>query len=383
MNNPPRKITKNFIVYMVLLTMILAFFIASLFYDIRGESTVYKKILMGTEVEVIIMDGDSDRFDAAAESAFGEIKGLEKVFSSYMPGSVVSRISSNAGGAPVKASKDVIHVVDEALGIARLTGGAFDPTVGALAGVWGLSGEKKYVPSREAVEKILPLVNFREVAVDEGAGTVALKKKGMSLNLGGLAKGFIVGRAAEVLKRNGVSRAIIKAGGDMFVFDVRGRAKKASFIIGIKDPRNEKDLLGEIFADNGAIATSGDYERFFMKGGKRYHHILDPATGFPAMRSRSVTIIAKDPTIADALSTAVFVLGPEKGLGLIESLKDVEGVVVGADGFVHTSSGFKGRMFQSVNTAKHGPQKETGETSPAKGSTSRKPLPKPLVKVSP
>ncbi len=357
MNTPTKRPSRKLLAYPILI-LVAAFFFSSYITPKKNkEYSGYKKILMGTVVEILIMEGDKTHFDAAAEAAFAEIRHLEKVFSSYMPDSEVSMISRNAGGAPVKASKDTIYVIGKALKIARLTGGAFDPTVGALAGLWGFSGEQKKVPSEEAVEKKLPFVNFRQVAVDEDKGTVTLEKKGMTLNLGGVAKGFIVQKAAEVLKRKGVSRAIIKAGGDMFLFDYRNMARKASFVIGIKDPRNEKEILGEVYSDGGAVTTSGDYERFFIKDGKRYNHILDPSTGWPAMRSRSVTIISKDPTIADALSTAVFVLGPKKGLKVIESMKGVEGVIVGADGFVHTSSGFNGRIFQGINTERPARQK--------------------------
>ena len=310
-----------------------------------AKNPVYRKMLMGTVVEITMMGGDASRYDEAADLAFAKIAELEKVFSSYDPGSAVSRISQHAG-QPVKVPAEVITVVKKALWVARLSEGAFDPTVGALASIWGFSGEKKHVPSRSEVAKVLPLVDYRNVVVDEKAGTVTLLKKGMTLNLGGVAKGFIVEQAGKELVEKGVTRAIIKAGGDMFLVNNSGRLANANFILGIQDPRHKDRILGEAFSRYGAVATSGDYERYFMLDGKRYSHILDPETGFPARRSRSATIVAKDPTIADALSTAVFVLGPKKGLALIESIDDVEGVVVGADGFIHNSSGFKGRLFR-------------------------------------
>lgn len=352
MNTPPKRPSRKLLAYPILI-LIGAFIFSSYITPKKNkEYSGYKKLLMGTVVEILIMEGDKAQFDGAAEAAFSEIKGLEKVFSSYKPDSEVSRISRRAGGAPIKTTEDVIYVVQKALQVSRLTGGAFDPTVGALAGVWGFSGEKKRVPAKKDVQKRLPLVDFRKVVVNKDKMTVKIEDKGMTLNLGGVAKGFIVKRAAEALSVKGVSRAIIKAGGDMFLFDNRNMARKASFVIGIKDPRNEGEILGEVYSKGGAVTTSGDYERFFIKDGKRYHHILDPSTGWPAMKSRSVTVMAEDPTIADALSTAIFVLGPKKGLEVIESLKGVEGVIVGADGFIHTSSGFKGRLFQGIDMEK-------------------------------
>jgi len=168
-----------------------------------------------------------------------------------------------------------------------------------------------------------------------------LEKEGMAINLGGVAKGYIVSKAAAAMEKSGVTRAIIHAGGDMTVFQ---KDTKKPFTIGIQHPR-EKKLLGEAFVYNGAIATSGDYERFFIKDGVRYHHILDPKTGFPSRGTQGVTLIAKDPTVGDALSTAVFVLGPEKGMALIEKLDGVEGVIVGEDGSVRVSSGFEGKIY--------------------------------------
>ena len=309
----------------------------------KNSSVVYRRLLMGTMVEVTVMEGDSERFESAVKAAYQEIKELEALFSSYKPLSDVSRISMNAGKGPVNVSAPVAAVTAAALQMADLTGGAFDPTVGALAGVWGFSGEVSVVPKADDVARLLPLVDYKNVTVEIEASTVELKRPGMAFNLGGIAKGYIVGRAVEVLKARGVERAIIKAGGDMFAFNVTGNA--TPFIIGIQDPRDPNKLIGEAHFDEGAVATSGDYERFFVKDGKRYHHILDPSTGYPAKGSRSVTVVAADPTRADALSTSVFVMGPERGMALIEKLDGVEALIIDSNGLITRSSGFKGEVF--------------------------------------
>jgi thiamine biosynthesis lipoprotein len=298
---------------------------------------------MGTMVEVTVMEGDGARFDDAVKAAYQEIKRLEALFSSYKPFSDVSKISMNAGRGAVVVSEEVAAVTAAALRVAELTGGAFDPTVGALAEIWGFSGEVKEVPKAEEVARLLPLVDYKNVTVDLKASTIELERAGMAFNLGGIAKGYIIGSAVEVLKANGVERAIIKAGGDMFAFNATGSS--APFVIGIQDPRNPDALIGEAHFNNGAVATSGDYERFFIKDSKRYHHILDPSTGYPAMGTRGVTIVAADPTRADALSTSVFVMGPERGMALIERLDGVEGLIVDSDGEITRSSGFTGKVF--------------------------------------
>lgn len=308
-----------------------------------AQSITYRKQLLGTIIEITVMQERSHASDGAAEAAFNEIKRLEAVFSSYIHDSDISRISSNSGKGPVKVLPEVIEVVEKALYVARISGGAFDPTVGALAKLWGFSGESGKAPEAKDVEALKRLVDFRMAAVDRGASTVMLKSPGMVLNLGGVAKGYITGRAAEVLHDKGIKRAIIKAGGDMVVF---GGNEDKPFVVGIQDPRESNRLMGEAYVSNGAVSTSGDYERYFIKHGKRYHHILNPATGFPAEGVRSATVVSKDPTLADALSTAVFVMGAEKGMGLIEGLDGVEGVIVDAQGSVHTSKGFKGRVYQ-------------------------------------
>lgn len=307
-----------------------------------GESVTYTRTLMGTVVQITLMEGGRASFDLAAESAFAEIKRQEGIFSNYKPDSDVSRIASSAGASQVEVSPEVIKVLKSAVMVAEASGGAFDPTIGVLGKVWGFSGEKKYVPTKEEMEEVLPFVDYRQIMIDEVQSKAGLGKKGMTLNLGGIAKGYIVSRAVDVLKEKGVTRGIIHAGGDMTVFQ-KGTGKP--FVIGIQHPR-EKKLLGEAYVDSGAVSTSGDYERYFEKDGVRYHHILDPKTGFPARLCQSVTIISKEPALSDGLSTAVFVMGPEKGMALIEKMEGVEGVIVDAQGKVTVSKGFKGKILE-------------------------------------
>ena len=330
--------------YLIISASVLLLLAAAYFINARkpSESVNYTKTAMGTVVELTLMKGGQARFDEAAKAAFAEIERLEALFSSYRPDSDISRINRSAGETPVQVAPEVVEVVKAALRVSLLSGGAFDPTVGVLASVWGPSGEKGVVPSQDEIQGLLPLVDYRGVILDEAGGKVGLAKKGMALNLGGVAKGYIVDMAAGVLKAHGVKSAVVHAGGDMFVFQ---EDRTDPFTIGIQHPRKKGELLGEAHVYNGAVPTSGDYERYFEKDGVRYHHILDPKTGFPAKGTQSVTIIAEDPTSADALSTAVFVMGPEKGMELIERLEGVEGVFVHENGKVRTSSGFEGKIY--------------------------------------
>ncbi|MBI5970156.1 MAG: FAD:protein FMN transferase [Deltaproteobacteria bacterium] len=335
---------KNAVAYLAATGIVFAVLAAAYYFQKKNrESVTHARMLMGTLVEVTLIDGDRNGFDHAAQKAFAEIKRLEAIFSSYMPESDATRVSEAAGKTPVKVSPEFIEALKTALKVSELSDGAFDPTVGALGKLWGYSGEKRLVPSKEEIKKILPLVDYKKAAVDEKNSTVFLKTKGMTINLGGVAKGYIVSKAVEVLKKNGVTEGIIKAGGDMVAFRTSA-ATKDPFKIGIQHPREKGKLLGVAHVTNGAVSTSGDYERFFMIEGKRLHHILDPKTGFPADKSMSVTIIGPDATEADALSTAIFVMGPEAGMELIEKLDGYEGVIVDAEGRVKTSKGFKGEI---------------------------------------
>jgi len=177
--------------------------------------------------------------------------------------------------------------------------------------------------------------------VDEEVSTVELKKKGMRIDLGGIAKGYAVDRAFELLTSRGYRNMIVNAGGDI---RVSGRKTSGPWVIGLQDPRDRSRIMATIEASEISVATSGDYERYFVKEGKRYHHLLNPFTGFPARQCRSVTILTEDALSADGLATAVFVMGPERGLRLIEAMEEVEGLIVSADGKIIQSEGLKGKV---------------------------------------
>jgi thiamine biosynthesis lipoprotein len=216
-------------------------------------------------------------------------------------------------------------------------------TFGALSGIWRFDHDiDGQVPDRSEITRRLPLVDYRALEVDERAGTASLARAGMKVHLGGIGKGFAIDRAVTILREAGLTDFMIQSGGDMFL---AGRRGDRPWRVGIQDPRGAPNtLFAAIEITEAAFSTSGDYERFFIRDGRRYHHILDPATGEPATASRSVTIMAKSATVSDGLSTGVFILGAEKGMALIERLEDVEGVIVAQDNQVRVSSGLEGRL---------------------------------------
>jgi thiamine biosynthesis lipoprotein len=235
-------------------------------------------------------------------------------------------------------------VIGKAQEAARASGGAFDITVGAFRGLWKFDEDRDgTIPGPAAVKARLPLVGYRGVIVNQRKKTVKLRKKGMRIVLGGIAKGYAVDRAVALLRDRGFQDFILQAGGDLFVSGQRG---DRSWRVGIRDPRGQRDATFAVAAvKDMTFSTSGDYERSVIKDGVRYHHILDPATGNPAMRSRSVTVMARDALTADAWSTALFVMGHDKGMALVEKMPDLEAVFVDSGNQIHISSGLQGKVF--------------------------------------
>jgi thiamine biosynthesis lipoprotein len=207
--------------------------------------------------------------------------------------------------------------------------GVFDITFEAMHGLWKFDQDlEERIPPRAAVEAARRLIDYRKIKIDHDARTVMLEKPGMRISLGGIAKGYAVDAAARVLRDEGLDAFLVQAGGDLYV---RGKKPDGSrFRVGVRDPRgrDSTDYFAMLEVEDHAFSTAGDYERGFVKDGRRYHHIIDPRTGFPATASRSVTIWAGDAFTADAVDDAVFILGPEKGLRLVESLDDVGAVIV-------------------------------------------------------
>jgi thiamine biosynthesis lipoprotein len=300
-------------------------------------------VRMGSELRLSAWTADSAAARTAFDAVFADFERLDALMSVWREGSDIVRLNAAAGEHPVAVSPEVLEVVRVARQVSEWTGGKFDITFGALSGLWKFDHDQdNRIPDPAEVRQRLPLIDYRALVVDERAGTAFLQRKGMRAHLGGIGKGYAVERAVALLRRSGLRDFMIQAGGDMYVAGLRdGRPWR----LGINDPRGPG---GRSFAtldlSDGTFSTSGDYERFFMKDGRRYHHILDPDLGEPARLCRSVTIVADSPTLADALSTGVFVVGPDAGMALIERLPNVEGVIVSARNEVLISSGLKGRL---------------------------------------
>jgi thiamine biosynthesis lipoprotein len=299
---------------------------------------------MGSELRLTAWSADETGAVAAFDAVFREFDRLEDLMSVWREGSDILRLNAAAGAQPVPVSRDVRDALTIARQVSEWTDGKFDVTFGVLSGLWKFDYQDKdgRVPDRTDVLKRLPLIDYRDLEVDERAGTAFLKRKGMRVNLGGIGKGYAVDRAVEILRRRGLQDFMVQAGGDMYV---AGRRGARPWRLGIRDPRGPADRsFATLDLSNGTLSTSGDYERFFIANGRRYSHILDLATGEPARECRSVTLVTNRAVIADALAKGVFILGPVAGMRLIERLPDVEGVIVSSRNEVLVSSGLAHRL---------------------------------------
>jgi thiamine biosynthesis lipoprotein len=304
----------------------------------EGRKHHFQVQSMGTLVDITIWADDAARAQSAADAVFEEFRRLDALMSNWVASSDVSRVNAAAGQRPVQVSDEVLRIVSLSQKISKKTAGAFDITVGAYRGLWKFDEDLDgTVPTQAEIDARRRLTGYRDLAVDLKRRTLKLRRKGMAITLGGIAKGYAVDRGAAILRDHGLKDFIVQAGGDLFVSGTKGPQK---WRVGIRDPRGARDAtfaLTEL--EDRTFSTAGDYERGFVKDGVRYHHILDPKTGHPTRGCRSVTVIAKDALTADAWDTTLLVMGPDKGLKLAEKLPDIEAVFVDAKNRVRVTSG--------------------------------------------
>ena len=296
---------------------------------------------MGTLVTITSVARSEAVAQAAATAGFAEIRRLEELLSTWIPTSELSRVNASAGAAPVHVSAETLTVVQRAMQVAEMTGGGFNIAVGPAVDAWNVI-EGQRIPTESELDALRPLVNLRAVHTDGLAQTIFLEKAGMRIDVGGIGKGYAADQAVDALRKAGAIAGVVALSGDIKTFGLSPDGKK--FPIGIQHPRKDGSVLAWIDLQEEAISTAGDYERFFEREGVRYHHILDPNTLQPARGCQSVTVIAREGVWADGLDTGIFVMGAELGMNLVESLPDVEAIIVDAEGRLLVSSGLKQRI---------------------------------------
>ena len=296
------------------------------------QRVTFERGAMGTKVVLSAFTSpqiDADTLKRHILAAFEEIVRIEQLMSPWIESSDVSQINRAPKGQPTLVSPETLAVLQKSLDIAQRSEGVFDVSFEAMHGLWKFDEDVDgTIPTMAAIHKAKKLIDYRQITLDSEKRTVLLGKEGMRINLGGIAKGYAVDLAVKKLDDLGVPAFYIQAGGDLFV-----RGKKpdgTAFRVGVRDPRGKgpEDVFATLEVVDRAFSTAGDYERAFIRDGKRYHHIIDPRTGYPATASRSVTIWAKSALMADALDDAVFILGAEKGLALVASEPGAGAVVV-------------------------------------------------------
>lgn len=293
--------------------------------------------LLHTVVQLSIYHEDQE---AVMDEAVDYIKEMEKLLSTNLEGSDVYRINHGAGKA-VKVDERTLEVIQEALEISRESEGSFDISIGAVSNLWKIGDEDARKPSDEEIKAAQPFINYKDITVDEQAQTVTIKE-GMTLELGGISKGFIADKVRELFASEGITTAIINLGGNVVVMG-DSPSSKDGWNVGVQDPDQVRGAtVGSVPGSHDSIVTSGIYERYIEVDGVRYHHILDPKTGYPVENTISgVTVFTKSSMQGDGLSTTLFLLGVDKGLDFVNQLDGVEAVFIDKDHGVHVSDGLK------------------------------------------
>jgi FAD:protein FMN transferase len=300
----------------------------------RAEWHAREEAIMGTRIAVEVWHEDAAAAEAAIDAVIAEMHRIDALMSVYKPESQLSEVNREAANRPVEVAPELAGLISRALGFSELSGGAFDITYASVGYLYDYRDRRH--PTDAQIRAALPAINWRHVVVDPAASTVRFLRPGVRIDLGGIAKGHAVDSSIAILAARGITNATVTAGGDSRILgDRRGRP----WVVGIRHPDDRSRVIARIPLEDAAISTSGDYERYFDEDGVRYHHIIDPKTGKSPHGVRSVTVIAPSSTLAEGLTKSVFIMGPERGLALVESQADVDAVVVTAEGKVLYSKG--------------------------------------------
>lgn len=319
----------------------LVFGILLLISTVANAQEVYQRTLklMGSRFDIMVVADDPVKGNQFIDMAVGEISRIEKLISSWDPASQTSEINRNAGIEPVKVDQELFHLIERAIGISKLTDGAFDISYASMDKIWKFDGSITEMPSEEEIKASVDKVGYHNIVLDGTNSTVFLKLSGMKIGFGAIGKGYAADRAKTLLVSKGVTAGIINASGDMATW---GRQPDGSdWKVAITNPMNKNRVFALLPVKEGAVVTSGNYEKYVVFNGKRYTHIIDPRTGYPSTGIISATVFAPKAELADALATSIFVMGVQVGIDRINQLPHVECVLVDDQGNIHTSDNVK------------------------------------------
>ncbi|MBX4259248.1 FAD:protein FMN transferase [Clostridium estertheticum] len=320
----------------LLLLLIIPTFLISC--ETNDEPVEKETYMMGTIMNFKIYGKNAE---TATALVLKRISNIESKMSVNIKTSEISKLNAKAGISGQKLSEDTYSVIEKSVQYSKLTGGALDATIEPIVGLWGIGTDKERLPSKTEISDKLKLVNYKDIVLDKKNSTVKLKRTNQAIDLGAIAKGYTADEVKKVLLNNKISSAIINLGGNVYAIGKNPNGK--DWNVGIQNPLSTRgEYLGTISVTDKSIVTSGNYERFFIKDGIRYHHIFDPKTGYPAKQSLISTTIVSDKSIdGDALSTSTYIMGLDKGLKLVESIKGVEAIFVTKDKKVYVTPGLK------------------------------------------
>lgn len=338
----------------LLISTAIVFVITFLLYNSSKTKNKYSReyYYLGTINEVTILGINKSKSEKLLNHCDEILKDIENKMSDTIPGSDVSKINNNAGSNFVNVSDDTFFVIKEAIRYSNLSDGNFDITIGPISDLWGIGTKNSNVPSVEEIQNILDLVDYKNIILDESNKSIKLNKSNMRIDLGAIAKGYAADIIVDYLKANNVKSAIVNLGGNIYTLGSKNH--KDPFTVGIQDPTLPRgNSIGNIKTTNKSVVTSGIYERYIQKGNKIYHHILNPYSGYPFENElSSVTIISNKSIICDALSTSVFGLGLEKGFDLIESLDNVDAILITKNKEIYLTSNIKNKFNLTDNSFK-------------------------------
>lgn len=311
-------------------------FLLAISLSVNAEWQTEDAAIMGTTIRIEVWHADVNVRQQGIDKVLEEMERINRLMSPYIEQSQLSKINKYAHEGPVEVDRDLFELIDKSLEVSRLTDGAFDITYASVGHLFNYRKEIK--PTAEEIAAAKLLIDYKNIVLDKTQLSVLFLKQGVKIDLGGIAKGFAVDLSIQHLQDLGIKHALVSAGGDTRLLgDRHGRA----WLVGIRDPANTEEVIVMLPLQDEALSTSGDYERFFVEDGKKYHHIIHPTTGYSASEVRSASILAGDSTTTDALSTSIFVMGASKGLELLNSLDGVEGVIVDQQGKLYFSKGLE------------------------------------------
>jgi len=314
------------------------------------EKSAYKQVikLMGTRFEITAVSNDEQLAKNSIDSAIAEIKRIENLISSWKPNSQTSKINNNAGIKPIVVDKELYLLIERSKKISALTQGVFDISFASIDKVWKFDGSQKTLPSDKEIQSSVAKINYQNIILNPAKNTVFLKEKGMKIGFGAIGKGYAANRAKIIMQNLGIKDGLVNASGDLITW---GKMENnGDWSIGIANPKEKNNIMAWLIINDMAVVTSGNYEKFATINNIKYAHIINPTTGWPATGTKSVTIICADAEIADALATSVFILGAEKGIALINRLKNIECLMVTENDELKTSKGITLNYYSEKTT---------------------------------